>query len=128
MTKDITKSLENEMSYIKTLDCKEEHLIFSFFEEVKDRVKDVDSMPSGGGFNHIFLHLEDNHIIAIHPENMDVEHSYEKWDSIDDYTITSNDEERGFGWEHNSPNYDSRIINLWSIHDAIEQKFKDENL
>ena len=64
---------------------------------------------SGGGFLHLFLHLNDKKIISIHFADLNIEMSYRPWNCLDDY-LDMQEEGEGFGFEYNSPNYDQRIL------------------
>ena len=68
------------------------------------KIIDDASYHSGGGCWHYFFHLSDKRVLTFHHTD-DVEISYNKWDKLDDYL---NDEENGFGWEHQNPNYENR--------------------
>ena len=74
------------------------------------KVIDSTSYHSGGGCWHYFLHLSDKRVLTFHHTD-DVEISYKKWNSIDDYLDADDTEtESGFGWEFQSPDYDNRCF------------------
>ena len=78
------------------------------FKRHKGDIVESDWFGSGGGCYHLLFRLSDGHIIAMHTESH-CEHSFDTWDSIEEYcSEESNDKCKGFGWEHESPNYHER--------------------
>ena len=78
------------------------------FKRHEANIVESDWFASGGGCYHLMLRLDDGHIMAIHTDNH-CEQSFDTWDSIEDYcSEESNDKCKGFGWEHESPNYHER--------------------
>jgi hypothetical protein len=75
------------------------------------KVIDSNAYHSGGGCWHYFLHLSDKRVLTFHHTD-DVEISYNKWDSLDDYIngqfVSQNDKDGGFGWEFENPYYKDR--------------------
>ena len=72
-------------------------------------IVESDWFGSGGGCYHLLFRLDDGHIIAMHTEINVCEHSFDAWESIEDYCSDENNTYgRGFGWEHESPDYDKR--------------------
>ena len=99
-------------------DNKEIAIIFLDMLLVREQIKpfnlkviDSTSFHSGGGCWHYFLHLSDKRILTFHHTD-DVQISYKKWNSIDDYLDASDDTEaeNGFGWESQGPDYDNRCF------------------
>ncbi len=82
-------------------------------------IKEVDNYGSGGNFFHLFMHLNNDHIIAYHYATNCLEYSFKPWKSINEY-INDDDEEEGFGYEANNPNHDNRIIENISIENQEE--------
>ena len=74
----------------------------------------VESMgyDSGGGCRHNFYRTIDGHIYSLHFENMEVEKSHEPWSSCDAYIDAGAEGEKGFGFEHDLPDYQDRY---WSL-------------
>ena len=76
-------------------------------------LKEIDSTVyhSGGGCFHYFLHLSDKRVLTFHHTD-EVEISYNKWDSLEDYINGQFDnphyEDNGFGWEFQNPYYKDR--------------------
>lgn len=69
-------------------------------------VKDKEHISTGGGFEHDFYLLNNGHVLSIHYPFMDVEISYNKFLTIDEYIDTD------FGYEYTHPNYEQRMFNL----------------
>ena len=99
-------------------DNKEIAIIFLDMLLVKELIKpsnlkviNATSFHSGGGCWHYFLHLSDKRVLTFHHTD-DVEISYNKWDSLDDYIngqfVSQNDKDDGFGWEFENPDYKDR--------------------
>ena len=78
------------------------------FKRYKENIVEVDWFGSGGGCYHLLFRLHSGHILAMHTDANVCEHSFEAWNSINDYYIDTFGECRGFGWEHESPNYHER--------------------
>ena len=79
------------------------------FERYKDYIVEVDWFGSGGGCYHLLYRLKSGHILAMHTSSEVCEHSFDAWKSIKAYcSEESNDKCKGFGWEHESPNYHKR--------------------
>ena len=76
-------------------------------------IVESDWFGSGGGCYHLLFRLSDGHIIVMHTESNVCEHSFDTWESIKDYCSDENDfYGRGFGWEHESPDYDKRCQSI----------------
>ena len=75
------------------------------------KVIDSNVYHSGGGCFHYFFYLSDKRVLTFHHTD-DVEISYNKWDSLDDYIngqfVSQNDKDDGFGWEFENPDYKDR--------------------
>tara|TARA_R100001377_G_scaffold2725_1_gene1731 strand:- start:180 stop:614 length:435 start_codon:yes stop_codon:yes gene_type:complete len=75
------------------------------------KVIDSTSFHSGGGCWHYFFYLSDKRVLTFHHTD-DVEISYNKWDSLNDYIngqfVSQNDKDGGFGWEFENPDYKDR--------------------
>ena len=75
------------------------------------KVIDSTVYHSGGGCFHYFFYLSDKRVLTFHHTD-DVEISYNKWDSLEDYIngqfVSQNDKDGGFGWEFENPNYKDR--------------------
>lgn len=77
-------------------------------------IVEKDGWSSGGGHLHDLFRMSDGIIYTVHITEELVEKSHEKWSSIEDYLNTAYlDEEgevceRGFGWETEAPDYESR--------------------
>tara|TARA_R100000655_G_scaffold39044_2_gene74121 strand:+ start:894 stop:1607 length:714 start_codon:yes stop_codon:yes gene_type:complete len=85
---------------------------------------------SGGGCCHYFLRDSDKHIWSFHCADEIIEYSYNKWDSIDDYLETDDeqleDKLYGFGWECESPNYNERHKhNQWKFDFYVRPQLED---
>jgi len=78
----------------------------------ESNVVEVDWCGSGGGNYHILFRLSDGHIIAMHTDSNICENSYDTWQSITEYFLKSDLESRGFGWEHELPNYLERCQSM----------------
>ena len=79
------------------------------FKRYKDYIVEADWFGSGGGCHHLLFRLKSGHILAMHTSSDVCEHSYDAWESIEDYCSDENNTYgRGFGWEHESPDYDKR--------------------
>lgn len=79
------------------------------FKQHETNIAEVDWFGSGGGCYHLLFRLSDGHIIAMHTDSNVCEHSFDTWDSIEEYcSEESNDKCKGFGWEHESSNYRER--------------------
>lgn len=73
---------------------------------------------SGGGFFHAFLHLKNKKVVSIHFCEFNVELSYKEWDSLDEY-LDGQDNQDGFGFEYDYPNWEDRILgDNWTIEDC----------
>ena len=70
------------------------------FENIFDIIKEVYCHYSGGGFEHLMIHLNNGHIIVYDYSSNTLEYSDDAWDSIQGY-ISSDEEENGFGYEAN---------------------------
>lgn len=83
---------------------------------------------SGGGFLHLFLHLKNKKIVSIHFADLNIEVSYKSWNWLDDY-LERQEEETGFGFEYNFPNYQERIVgDNWTpkeFHKIFSKVFAD---
>ena len=78
------------------------------FKRHESNIVESDWFGSGGGCYHLLFRLDDGRIIAMHTDNH-CEQSFDTWDSIEDYcSAESNDKCKGFGWEHEAPNYHDR--------------------
>lgn len=74
---------------------------------------------SGGGFFHVFLHLKNKKVVAIHFDEFNVELSYKQWDSLDYYVDGYDLDGDGFGFEYDYPNWEDRILgDNWTIEDC----------
>lgn len=62
---------------------------------------------SGGGFFHMFLHLNSGKILSVHLTDFSIELSYCEWESIDNYLSQDAD---GFGFEYDQPDWEDRLI------------------
>lgn len=65
-----------------------------------------ENISTGGGFEHDFFLLNNGLVLSIHYPFMDVEISYNKFKSIDEYIDTD------FGYEGCYPDYPQRTFNL----------------
>jgi len=75
------------------------------------KAKDTDFFHSGGGMEHLFIQMEDGRIIALHLGSENIELSFSKWDSINDYIEASySDTPSGFGYEQEEPHADRRTF------------------
>lgn len=97
----------------------EREMVESIVDGFKHRVIDVDYFHSGGGCMHLMFMLDSHHIITFHNASEQVEISYNKWESFDDYYDAEErthsgevDYEIGMGWEHIQPNSEMRGMNL----------------
>ena len=78
------------------------------FKRHESRIVEVDGVSTGGGFYHLLFRLDDGHLIVMHTSDNVWEKSHETWESIDSYFVKSDEESRGFGWEHEFPSYEER--------------------
>lgn len=79
------------------------------FKRYESNIVEADWFSSGGGCYHLLFRLHSGHILAMHTEINVCEHSFDAWESIEDYCSDENNAYgRGFGWEHESPYYDDR--------------------
>ena len=79
------------------------------FKRYESNIVEADWFSSGGGCYHLLFRLHSGHILAMHTEINVCEHSFDAWESIEDYCSDENNTYgRGFGWEHESPYYDKR--------------------
>ena len=86
-------------------------------------------IPSGGGCYHMLMHLDSGHIITFHTSDDDIEISYNKWSSIQDYydieegfphdDLELVDFEGGMGWEYKSPYYNTRTTTLMLAFSSV---------
>lgn len=86
--------------------------------------KDSMAYHSGGGFFHLFLHLNDGRIMSVHLTDFSIEISYKPWESINDYLSQDND---GFGFEYDQPNWEDRLIGENWTEESILNLVKYEN-
>ena len=111
---------KNEFKYlVQLIDIIDKNNYF-LLSDVYSQIKEVESYGSGGGFNHVFIHLKNNHIIAYHHETECLEYSYKSWQSISDYYEDIEEKEEGFGYEANNPNHENRIIENINLEDQEE--------
>ena len=75
------------------------------FENVFDIIKEVYCHYSGGGFEHLMIHLNNGHIIVYDYSSNTLEYSDDAWDSIQGY-ISNDENENGFGYEANKDDYE----------------------
>tara|TARA_R110002020_G_scaffold226134_1_gene436540 strand:- start:93 stop:428 length:336 start_codon:yes stop_codon:yes gene_type:complete len=92
-------------------------------KEVKDNLKGLKIVEtyghhSGGGCCHDLYRTEDGTIYTVHITEEEMEKSYEKWKSIERYLEVSWEEERGFGWEFQTPDYQHRH---WTLQVEAEE-------
>ena len=73
---------------------------------------------SGGGCYHDLYRTEDGTIYTVHITEEEMEKSYEKWESIERYFEASREEERGFGFEFTTPDYQRRH---WTLRVEAEE-------
>lgn len=78
------------------------------FKRHESNIVESDWFSTGGGCYHLLFRLSDGHIIAMHADSNVCEQSFHPWESIEDYLQASNIDYEGFGWEHESPDYDQR--------------------
>ena len=74
-------------------------------DNIFDNIKEIYSHYSGGGFEHLMIHLNNRHIIVYDYAYTTLEYSADTWDSITEYIsgatrIVGDDEfDDGFGYE-----------------------------
>ena len=110
------------------------HCLYQVILNFAHKIVDVDYFHSGGGFYHMFMHLDSGHIITFHNCEHDFEVSYNKWESIDAYYDVETkftevdlelvDFEGGMGYENTYPNYNQRYTNLMDAFKSMP-KFLD---
>ena len=96
--------------------------VINYLKEHDEKFKSVSAYHSGGGCGHLALGLPDGHILILHTDCGDLEKSYKKYESADDYLTNKDDEddETGFGWEYDAPNWDDRYCSTQDLDKAKE--------
>ncbi len=110
-----------------------QQMIFQLAQQLKKEgevIVEVEEVYTGGGCYHFHMRNSENKIYSIHGERTieieshwvddvlikhfkwNYEKSYLSYKSIGDYY---KDEDYGFGYEDNSPNYEERIFKMESI-------------
>jgi len=83
------------------------------FKRYESNIVEADWFGSGGGCYHLLFRLHSGHILAMHTDANVCEHSFDAWESIEDYCSDENNTYgRGFGWEHEFPNYEARCYQM----------------
>ena len=99
--------LEDAIKILNMIDKFKYFSKFKYYDYAFNNIKSIESYNSGGGCNHIFFHLKNNHIISYHYDTETIEYSYSKYKDIYDY-MDSDDDMKGFGYEPNQPFYNNR--------------------
>jgi hypothetical protein len=85
---------------------------YTQYENIFDDIKEIYSHYSGGGFDHLMIHLHNRHIIIYDYASHTLEYSADAWDSITDYInspvrmIGDQQHDDGFGFEAEKDDYE----------------------
>ena len=87
--------LEDAIKILNMIDKFKYFSKFKYYDYAFNNIKSIESYNSGGGCNHIFYHLKNNH-------------------------MDSDDDMKGFGYEANQPFYNNRSAENIGINYRVE--------
>ena len=85
---------------------------YTQYENIFDDIEETYSHYSGGGFEHLMIHLKNRHIIIYDYASNMLEYSADTWDSITEYIdspvriVGEEQHDDGFGHEAEKDNYE----------------------
>ena len=85
---------------------------YTQYENIFDDIEETYSHYSGGGFEHLMIHLKNRHIIIYDYASNILEYSADTWDSITEYIdspvriVGDEQHDDGFGHEAEKDNYE----------------------
>jgi len=85
---------------------------YTQYENIFDNIKEIYSHYSGGGFEHLMIHLNNRHIIIYDYASHTLEYSADTWDTITEYIdspvkmIGDEQHDDGFGFEAEKDDYE----------------------
>ena len=99
------RDYKNVIKLVNFIDENEVFYQYTKTKDIFDNIEEIYSHYSGGGFEHLMIHLNNKHIIVYDYVYKTLEYSADTWDSITEYIsgairIVGDDQfDDGFGYE-----------------------------